>query len=77
LWIQDCEKNMPGWKLLKPEEKAYHTTQAFLEFTKQSQRKEYVIDRSWNPVMKEEFVRLLLHEAEREKEVGYYLWSGS
>jgi hypothetical protein len=77
LWVQDCEKNIPGWKLLKPEEKAYHTTQAILEFTKQSLRNEYVIDKSWNPVKKEEFARLLLHEAEREKEVQYYLWDGA
>jgi hypothetical protein len=77
LWIQDCEKDIPGWKILKPEEKAHHTTQAILEFTKQSGHKNYVVDKSWNPVKKEEFARLLMHEAEREKEVEYYIWSGT
>jgi hypothetical protein len=77
LWIQDCERNIRGWKVLTPEEQAYYTTQAIAEFGKQIGRKEYVVDKAWNPVQKEEFARLLMQEAAREKEVEYYLWSES
>lgn len=82
-WKDLTKKCNPNWKELEPEVKAYHTTQAAIEFTRQSSKGQhygneqyigqYVIDRSWNPVMREEFARLVLNDAAYQKEREYYI----
>lgn len=72
-WKDLCKRTIPGWKEFEPQEEAEHTTQALIEFMKQSKRENYTVDRSWNPVMKEEFARLILNEAAHQKEIEYYI----